>query len=143
MLPSFCPHPRLDKERERHSLGLKTSTLHVYLKGMESFHLCDSLFLSFQPQTMGKKVSTATLSRWLRGCISKCCEVSVLTCLLGSLLTLLGVPLFWLPSASLGDICREAIWSSLSTFVRHYWIDVCASAKASFGWKVLQPVVLQ
>lgn len=43
--------------------------------------------------------------------------------------------------ASPEQICRAATWSSFSTFVKHYRLDLLSAKDQAFGRKVLQAVV--
>lgn len=43
--------------------------------------------------------------------------------------------------ASVVKFCKAATWSSDSTFVQHYKLNIFDSADATFGRKVLQQVV--
>lgn len=100
--------------------------------------------MSFHPSSIGRKVFSSTVGRWLKACISNAYELKakslpgkVLPHSIRSTATVAA----WVTQASVEDICRAASWLLLSSFVRHYKLDTYASAEASFGRRVLQSVI--
>ncbi|XP_032075361.1 uncharacterized protein LOC116510084 [Thamnophis elegans] len=69
IFPDFCPHPRHLREECWHKLDIRRTLLR-YIKCTASFRRSESLFVSFQPSSQGKKVSSSTIGGWLRGCIT-------------------------------------------------------------------------
>lgn len=143
VLPSFCPQPQHLQERKWHTLDVQQA-LKSYLHRIEAIRTTDSLFINISPPRLGDKMSSAAISRALRSCIK---EAYIAL----NLLLLQGITLHFIRSAatsatftnqaSAGEICRAAAWSSLSTFIRHYRINVRDSSDASFGRRVLQQVI--
>ncbi|XP_034289496.1 uncharacterized protein LOC117675183 [Pantherophis guttatus] len=73
ILPNFCPHPRHRLEKVWHTLDVRRA-LKVYLSRTSSFRRTEALFISFQPSTMGARVSSSTVGRWLRATIATAYE---------------------------------------------------------------------
>ncbi|XP_039190732.1 nuclear factor 1 C-type isoform X6 [Crotalus tigris] len=70
ILPDFCPNPKHRLEHRWHKLDVRRA-LCYYVKCTSSFRKSEALFVSFQPSTMGKKVSSSTIGRWIRACIAQ------------------------------------------------------------------------
>lgn len=142
VLPDFCPHPRHSREQEWHTLDVRRA-LRRYLRRTESFRRTESLLVSFHPASMGQKVSSATIARWIRACIATAYDKTS-TPVPGRVYAhstrSAAASAAWATQAPLVDICRAATWTSPSPFIRHYKIDKYASAEASFGRRVLQQV---
>lgn len=70
VLPDFCPRPTQALEKKWHtSLALK-----IYIKRTLPFCKQESLFVSFQPFSLGAKVTPSTVDKWLRACIATAYE---------------------------------------------------------------------
>lgn len=69
IIPSFCPDPKTSREREWHYLDVRRA-LSFYIDRTKDLRKTDSLFVSFKTSSLGKLVSTSTLSRWIRECIT-------------------------------------------------------------------------
>ncbi|XP_034290509.1 uncharacterized protein LOC117675694 [Pantherophis guttatus] len=145
ILPNFCPFPRHRLETVWHKLDVRRA-LKIYISRTSSFRRSEALFVSFQPQSMGSKVSSTTLGRWLRASISLAYEAQSLPVPRGVTAhstRSAATSAAWSTQASLEEVCRAATWTSPSPFIRHYRLDVYASAEASFGRRVLQRVSSQ
>lgn len=140
VLPDFCPDPRHRLEAQWHTLDVQQA-LCRYIKQTAPFRRFKALFVSL-PASMGRKVSSSTISCWIKACI-------------GKVYALKNKPLpghipphsrsastmaAWATQASVIDICRVATWTSLTSFICHYKVDSFASADVSFGRRVLQTV---
>lgn len=142
VLPNFCPDPRNQQESLWHTLDVRRA-LRRYLKRTESFRQTESLLVSFTPTSMGRKVSSATISRWIKACISTAYDYQKRprpSKIYAHSTRSAAASAAWSTNASVIDICRAASWSSLTSFIRHYKIAVYASSDAAFGRRVLQQV---
>lgn len=140
VLPSFCPNPKHDKEREWHCLDVRRA-LSYYLDRTKHFRKSDALFVSFRKSNLGQRISTSTISRWIRGCIILAYKAKseeppqgVTAHSLRGAATSVAYRSF----PSLETICKAATWKSVHSFTKHYRIDKMASADAAFGRRVLQ-----
>ncbi|XP_058021205.1 uncharacterized protein LOC131189221 isoform X1 [Ahaetulla prasina] len=69
VLPNFCPNPSHALERSWHTLDV-CRALQIYLKRTSPIRRSEARFVSFQPISLGQKVSSPTLGRWLRASIA-------------------------------------------------------------------------
>lgn len=142
ILPNFCPEPAHRLERTWHTLDMRRA-LRIYLKRTSSLRRTESVFVSFQPATLGNRVTSSNLGRWIRACIAKAYEIQALpvprhiTALSTRSATTLAA---WATQALLEEVCHAATWSTPSPFIRHYKLDIYASTEAIFGRWVLQRV---
>ncbi|XP_060537977.1 uncharacterized protein LOC132709142 [Pantherophis guttatus] len=142
VLPNFCPNPRHPLEKRWHTLDVRRA-LKVYVSRTATFRRSDALFVSFLPASLGLKISSTTLGRWIRACISAAYEASDLPVprrITAHSTRSAATSAAWSTRASIEEICRAAAWTSPSPFVRHYRLDTFASADAAFGRRVLQGV---
>lgn len=70
VLPNFCPDPHHPLEEKWHTLDVHRA-LRRYIKCTASFRRMEALLVSFLPSSMGQKVSSHTVGRRLKACISK------------------------------------------------------------------------
>ncbi|XP_042300597.1 uncharacterized protein LOC121918648, partial [Sceloporus undulatus] len=143
VLPTFCPRPTGELDRAWHTLDVRRA-IKIYLKRTATFRKSESLFVSFQPRSKGKKVSSSTLSRWIKLCILECYKVMNLPPpdgILAHSTRSSSTSAAFSTNAPLSEICRAATWKTPSTFARHYKLDIFQSAEAAFGRRVLQQVV--
>lgn len=120
ILPDICPRPR---HSWRPSGTILTfGGLCKYIKRTAPFQKSEALFVSFLPATMGQKVSSSTISRWLKACIAKAYTLRSKP-LPGRVLPhstrSASTTAAWATQASVLDICRAATWMSLTPFARH------------------------
>ncbi|XP_013917310.1 PREDICTED: uncharacterized protein LOC106545317, partial [Thamnophis sirtalis] len=73
ILPRFCPRLSHAREHSWHTLDVRWA-LKVYLHRTSDFRQSETLFISFQPGSLGKKVTSTTVGRWLRACIASTYE---------------------------------------------------------------------
>ncbi|XP_060546579.1 uncharacterized protein LOC132711485 [Pantherophis guttatus] len=142
VLPNFCPNPRHPLEQRWHTLDVRRA-LKVYVSRTATFRRSDALFVSFLPASLGSKISSTTLGRWIRACISAAYEASDLPVprrITAHSTRSAATSAAWSTRASIEEICRAAAWTLPSPFVRHYRLDTFASADAAFGRRVLQGV---
>ncbi|ETE67099.1 hypothetical protein L345_07119, partial [Ophiophagus hannah] len=100
------------------------------------FRKIEAMFVSFHLSTLGNKMTSATLGRWIRACIAKAYQtlsVPVPRHITAHSTRSAATSAAWATQASLEEICRVATWISLSPFIRHYCLDSFASAQASCG----------
>lgn len=143
VLPSFCPRPSHPKEREWHTLDVKRA-LKFYLARTADIRTTDSLFVNISPPRQGNRMSTSAISACLRTCIKEAYCALKLTPPSGIVAhstRSAATSTAFANRASSEEICRAATWSSPSTFIRHYKIDVFDLADAAFGRRILQCVV--
>lgn len=143
VLPNFCPSPSHRLKWTWHTLDVRRA-LRIYLKRTASFRQSESLFISFQLATLGHKVSSSIVGRWFRATIASAYDIHSLPVpprITAHSTHSAATSTAWSTQASLEDICRAATWSSLSPFIRHYKLDVYASAEAAFGRRVLQHIL--
>ncbi|XP_058043567.1 uncharacterized protein LOC131200588 [Ahaetulla prasina] len=142
ILPNFCPVPRHQKEHEWHTLDVRRA-LKIYLHRTSPFRKTEALLVSFQPSSLGSKVSGPTIGRWIRATIAMTYDLQSLPRpknITAHSTRSASTSAAWATQAPLEEVCRAATWSSPSPFIRHYKLDTYASAEASFGRRVLQSV---
>lgn len=103
--------------------------------------MTDTLFLVFRQSSMGQKVSTLTLTRWIRGCITlalKAAKDDPPQGITAHLLWKAATSTVYSSFRSLTVICKAATWRFVHSFTKHDRIDQVASAEAAFGRKILQ-----
>lgn len=145
MLPNFCPNPSHPLERVWHSLGVRRA-LQIYLRRTSSLRRTESLFVSVQLATLGLKVSSPTVGRWLRATITKAYEVQALPVprrITAHSTRSASTSAAWATQAPLQEVCRAATWTSPIPFICHYKIDSFALVEAAFGRWVLQRVCVR
>lgn len=143
IVPSFCPNPKNSKERELHCLDVRRA-LSFYPERTKDSRKTESLFVSFRLSSVGNRVSTSTLSRWIRDCILlayKSSGVEPPSGICAHLLRSAATSTAYRAFPSLETVCKTATWSSVHTFTKHYRVDKRASAKAAYGRTVLQQVL--
>lgn len=142
VLPDFCPNPRHQTESLWHTLGVRRA-LRRYIKRTESFQQTESFLVSFTPSSMGRRVSSATIARWIKACISIAYNIRARprpAKIYAHSTRSAAASAAWSTQASVLDICHAASWASTTSFIKYYKIDLYASADASFGRQVLQQV---
>ncbi|XP_061473466.1 uncharacterized protein LOC133380355 [Rhineura floridana] len=143
VLPSFCPNPVHPLEKAWHSLDVRRA-LKVYISKTKPIQKTDNLFVSFHPTSLGNKVSTSTLARWIKACISLAYASLRLphpTGVVAHSTRAAATSAAFSRNAPLAEICRAATWSTPNTFIKHYKIDSYASSEAAFGRRVLQHIL--
>lgn len=93
----------------------------------QPFRQSDQLFVCFGGRTKGSSVSKQRLSRWIVEAIALCYSSMGLECPIGVRAhSTRGMASSWAWSSgvSIKDICEAAGWSSPSTFVRFYNLDI-------------------
>ncbi|XP_060545984.1 uncharacterized protein LOC132711324 [Pantherophis guttatus] len=73
ILPDFCPSPRHHLEKVWHTLDVHRA-LKIYISCTSSFRRSEALFISFQPSSMGSRVTATMVGHWLRATISTAYE---------------------------------------------------------------------
>lgn len=143
ILPGFCPNPRYPHERLWHTLDVRRA-LRKYIKRTASFRWTKSLFVSFQPRSMGKKISPSTIGRWLKACIALAYKHQARPtscCIMAHSTRSAATTMAWATQALILEICRVATWASPLPFIKNYKLDMFASAEAAFRRCVLQWVL--
>lgn len=143
ILPSFCPNPTSEKEREFHCLDVRRCVI-AYLQATQSFRKSDHLLLQFQGPNKGQMASKITIARWIKIAISTCYLLKEKTPPAGIRAhSTRAVATSWAESAStsIEQICKAATWSNPSTFFKHYKLDIVSNQDLSFGRRILSAVV--
>lgn len=101
--------------------------------------LSESLFMSNQGQSIGHRMTSVTISRWIKDCIFEAyvaIGLEVPQGIKAHFIRGIAISTVFKGTISLSDMCKAVVWSSVDTFNTHYKIDKWASADASFGRKV-------
>lgn len=145
VLSDFYPNPSNDLERLWHSLDV-TRALKFYLDRTRHPNRDPQLFVSYATRTLGKAISPQWLLHWLVELIKLCYLLSKsrLPAFISAHSTRAvstspaiarGVPL--------SDICESAMWSTPTTFIQHYALDMRAKRQELLGCAVLQSSLRQ
>lgn len=143
ILPTFCSNPSGKKEEEFHTLDVKRAVL-SYLENTKDFRCSDALFVLFSGNKKGRQASRGTIARWLRMAISEAYSLTGLESPLNVRAhSTRASAVSWAEKAGATpeQICKAATWTSLTTFARHYRLDLMTAGDQAFGRKVLQAVV--
>lgn len=99
--------------------------LRVFTEYSSQFWQSEQLFVCFGGRTKGLPVTKRRLSRWILDAIALAYSSLGLQCPIGVWAhSTRGIR--WSSEVSIGDICAESDWSSLSSFSRYYNVDVPA-----------------
>lgn len=123
---SLSALPPLSGEREL-DLLCPVRALRIYIERSQPFRQSDQLFVCFGDRTKGSSVSKQRLSRWIVEAVALCYSSMGLECPIGVRAhSTRGMASSWAWSSgvSIKDICEAAGWSSPSTFVRFYNLDI-------------------
>ncbi|KAE8613519.1 hypothetical protein XENTR_v10007752 [Xenopus tropicalis] len=143
ILPSFCPKPTNDRERQLHSLDT-VRALKFYLHRTADIRHSDALLVLFGSNKRGQQASKRSIARWLVQTILEAYKVMKREAPFPvKAHSTRKISASWALHnfASAEAICKAATWSSLHTFSKFYTLDVMASSEAAFGRKVLQAAV--
>ncbi|XP_068121376.1 uncharacterized protein [Hyperolius riggenbachi] len=143
VLPSFLASPQNDKERRLSTLDVRRAVL-TYLERTREWRVSTNLFVAFGGVKRGSHVSKMTVSRWIRQLISLAyseAQLQVPDHITAHSTRSLSASWAERSGASLEQICRAATWSSHSTFIKHYRVELLSSQDQAFGRKVLQAVI--
>ena len=143
VLPSFCSNPSGERERRFSTLDVRRSILH-YLEVTKPFRRSDSLFVLFSGTRKGCKASRRTIARWLRLSIEQAYTLAgrdIPTGIKAHSTRALATSQAERAGATPEQICKAATWSSYTTFVKHYRVDLVSAGEQAFGRKVLQAIV--
>ena len=128
-LSAFYPNPQNREERHLHHL-CPVRALRYYVQKAQGVRKDRQLFVSSSGRNLGKKVSSQTLSRWIRTLICDAytrmgrdipvqdVRAHSTRAVAASLADLMG--------ASVEDLCEAATWSSSLVFAKHYRLDYAA-----------------
>lgn len=142
-LPSFTPNPTHPKERAWHNLDVRRAQK-CYILRTPSIRLTDSLLVNISPPRTGRKVSTSTIGSTIRSCLAeayKSLNLKIPEGITAHSLHSAANSTASCNRASVEEIRKATTWSSLSTFIRHYEINLYDSADAAFGHRFLQSVL--
>ena len=128
-LTAFYPSPENSEQRHLHCL-CPVRALRYYVTKAATVRVDRQLFVSFGGRTLGKKVSSRSISRWIRKLICTAYQLMgrdiprqdvrahSTRAVAASLADLMG--------ASVEDLCAAATWSSNLVFAKHYRLDFAA-----------------
>ncbi len=103
--------------------------MRVYFERSKSFRQSEQLFVCFGGRSKGLPVTKQRLSHWIVEAIALAYASAGVQCLIGVRAhSMRGMASSWAWSSeiSIGEICAAAGWSSPSTFIRFYSLDVPA-----------------
>uniref|UniRef100_A0ABM5G4K6 Uncharacterized protein n=1 Tax=Pogona vitticeps TaxID=103695 RepID=A0ABM5G4K6_9SAUR len=139
LLPTLFSEPSSDVERTLHCLDVRRA-LSFYISRTKDFRKVQRLFLCYYGQRKGTAASTSTLSRWLVSTISLAYELQhkpLPENLRAHSTRAVATSTALLRGVDIPDICRAATWSSVSTFIKHYRLDLRAKNETRFGRAIL------
>ncbi|XP_078247020.1 uncharacterized protein LOC144588309 [Pogona vitticeps] len=139
LLPTLFSEPSSDIERTLHCLDVRRA-LSFYISRTKDFRKVQRLFLCYYGQRKGTAASTSTLSRWLVSTISLAYELQhkpLPENLRAHSTRAVATSTALLRGVDIPNICRAATWSSVSTFIKHYRLDLRAKNETRFGRAIL------
>jgi hypothetical protein len=114
--------------------------LQQYLQVTEGFRKSTQLFVTYGGKNKGQKASKATLARWVKEAIQKGYEALDETPPGGiKAHSTRHASASWadLKGVSVLDICQQANWTTLHTFLKHYKLDLSNSVSARHAHTIL------
>ncbi len=130
-LSAFCPETPTGTEPLNTLLLCPIRAERTYIERSRQFRLSEQLFVCFGGRTKGLPVSKQRLSHWIVDAIALAYSSKGVGCPIGiqahSTRGLVS-SWAWANAISIQDICMAAGWSSPSTFVRFYNLDVSSLA---------------
>ncbi|XP_078242543.1 uncharacterized protein LOC144587068 [Pogona vitticeps] len=139
LLPTLFSEPSSDIERTLHCLDVRRA-LSFYISRTKDFRKVQRLFLCYYGQRKGTAASTSTLFRWLVSTTSLAYELQhkpLPENLRAHSTRAVATSTALLRGVDIPDICRAATWSSVSTFIKHYRLDLRAKNETRFGRAIL------
>lgn len=120
-------------EDERQRLLCPVRALRCYIERTASFRTTDQLFVGFGSRGHGAPLSSQRLAHWVRGGIAAAYEAR--NCPPPAVIRAhstrgVSTSVAMCRGVTVGDICQAASWSSVSTFVRSYLMDMCTDSVA-------------
>ena len=143
-LPSFFKSPLALLEHMLHTLDVRRA-LSFYIHRTKSHRQSKSLFLCFYGPRIGTPASPQSISRWIVSTISLAYRLSGKSPpdhLTAHSTRAFSTSVAFHRGTDIPDICHAATWSTPSTFIRHYRLDVRVRHYASFGRAVLASFLL-
>ena len=135
ILPTLFPSLSTPLKSMLHTLDVRRS-LGFYIYRTKSFRKSQRLFLRFHGPHKGAPASPQSISRWIVQTISLVYELTSKTPpehLKAHSTRALSASTAFQCGVKLLHICHAVTWSTPSTFVRHYHLDVRAQNDAGFG----------
>ena len=124
-LKSFCRHPK-NREEKGWRLVCPVRALRLYKEKTSSIRKDNQLFISYSKDSLGCKVTSQTLSRWITNCITTAYGImgrQLPSQVSGHSTRSMGASMADLAGVSIQDICQAADWSSGFTFAKYYRLD--------------------
>jgi hypothetical protein len=138
-LDSFYPHPSSDIER-KWKLVCPVRALRVYLEKTKSIRKDHQLFVSYARNSLGCKVSSQSISRWISRTIVYTYELlgrPIPSNVTGHSTRSMGASMADLAGVSIQDLCKAADWKSGYVFAKYYRLDT-AYKDPSLSKKILK-----
>ena len=138
-LPTLFPQPSSDVERMLHTLDVRRA-LAFYVSRTKDLRASNRLFVCHSGCKRGLPAARSTLSRWIVSTISLAYELHHKPPPLGlhaHSTRAVASSTALLRGVDVPDICRAATWSTPSTFITHYRLDLRAKKETTFGRAVL------
>lgn len=128
-LSAFCPPPFSSEEQGRLHMLCPVRALRAYLSRTLSFRKADQLFVSWSGPHKGKPITKQRLSHWIVEAITLAYSSKGLESPVGLRAhSTRGMATSWalFKGVSIQKVCAAACWSSPTTFMRFYRLDVTA-----------------
>ena len=142
-LPTLFPQPSSDVERMLHTLDVRRA-LAFYVSRTRDIRVSNRLFVCYFGHKKGSPAARSTLSRWIVNTIVLAYELqhkSPPDGLRAHSTRAVASSTAFLRGVDTPDICRAATWSTVSTFITHYRLDLRAKRDTVFGRAVLTSVL--
>ncbi|XP_044124623.1 uncharacterized protein LOC122946099 [Bufo gargarizans] len=141
-LPVLCSSSSSAEETSLHTLDV-ARCLRIYIERSREFRRSENLLILFFGRNKGKKASKPTLSRWIREAIRESfASQNRPPPAFVTAHSTRAVSTSWAERSliPLEQICSAASWSSHSTFVSHYRLNLRGSEDTAFGRSVLNSI---
>ena len=140
----FCPQTNPPTGQTYYRLCVRRA-VYKYLKATEPFRLDEQLFVCFHGQRKGRAATKASIARWVKKGIEHAYKAINKPLPSGiKAHQTRGMAASWAQfhNTSVRDICDTASWGDVSTFARHYQLNLAGNEpSARFGNAVLQTVL--
>ena len=128
-------HPSSEDSDKDFSLLCPVRALKVYLDKTSHIRKHHNLFLSYAPNHMGYKVSSQSISRWIRDTICHAYRQADIQIPRSSIKAhstrAVAASLADIKGVSPRDLCTAALWSSSNVFAKFYRLDLASNKSIS------------
>lgn len=129
----FCPPPHATGEEERRHCLCPVRAVRCYLARTAGFRRSDQLFVHFGAKDRGASLSSQRLAHWVCRAIRTAYEAQGLpapSCVRAHSTRGVAASTALFHGSSIEEVCLAASWSSSSTFVQSYLLDVAPGSIA-------------